>query len=82
MTPQEIKYAGNNVVITGIISKNSKAHLYVIPYVGKCGIVVGDAKNNMLLVKFLTIKRSKLICHFRAIPAGCVNLFSSLKFAE
>lgn len=40
-------------------------HFYVKKYISKQGVVIGEAKNGMLQIKFKT--------HTRNIPAGCVS---------
>lgn len=72
MTPQEIKWKDKIVVVTGIKSNNGVLHRYVARYIGQCGIVKRQAKNGMLLVYFKNSKNAK----HRAIPAGCLTLYS------
>lgn len=71
MTPQEIQYQGKRVYVTGIVSKSGNIHTYVKRYVARSGLVIGQSKNGMLLIKF-TNKRYQT--HTRCIPAGCVTL--------
>lgn len=71
MTYQEAIWKGKYVWITGILSKSGRIHRAYRKYVGKGGMVVGEAKNGMLLVQF-----SK---HTRAIPAGCVTEYGTVK---
>ncbi len=72
MTPQEIKWKDKIVIATGIKSNNEVLHRYVARYIGQCGIVEREAKNGMLLVYFKHSRKAK----HRAIPAGCLTLFS------
>jgi hypothetical protein len=71
MTYQEVLWAGKKVWVVGILSKSGKLHRVYRKYVGKQGVVLKEAKNNMLLVKFENKFR---ITHTRAIPAGCLSL--------
>lgn len=74
MTYQEVLWQGKYVWITGVKSKSGRLHRYVAKYVGRGGAVVGEAKNGMLLVQFKS--------HTRAIPAGCVCLYTDAKWAK
>lgn len=74
MTPQEIKFEGKFVWVTGILSKSGKMHRFVKDYIGRGGMVLGEAKNGMMLVQF---KRK----HVRAIPAGCLTLYHAAQNA-
>lgn len=71
MTYQEVLYQGKYVWVTGILSKSGKMHYALRKYVGKGGMVIQEAKNNMLLVQFGK--------HTRSIPAGCVALYGTVK---
>lgn len=73
MTYQEAIWQNKYVWVSGILSKSGKLHYSYRKYVGKGGMVVGEAKNGMLLVRF-----SK---HTRAIPAGCLSLYETVKRA-
>lgn len=64
MTKQEAQWKDKYVWVVSLMSKNGKMHRYVRQYVGRGGLVVGEAKNGMLLVQFKN--------HTRAVPAGCV----------
>lgn len=46
------------------MSKSGKIHLYVKKYIDRFGLVKGEAKNGMLLIRFKE--------HTRSIPVGCV----------
>ena len=74
MTYQEVLWQGKLVWVTGIVSRSGKCHRYVRKFVGRGGVVKGEAKNGMLLIEFGRNKR-------RAIPAGCVTLYSEVKWA-
>ena len=69
MTYQETLWQGRYVWVVSLMSRSGKMHLYVRKYVGRVGMVKGEAKNGMLLIQF---KNSHGISHTRAIPAGCV----------
>lgn len=66
MTHQEVLYLGKTVLVYSLKSKSQKMHFYVKKYIGKQGVVIGEAKNGMLQIKFKT--------HTRNIPAGCVEI--------
>lgn len=66
MTYQETLYKGKMVLVYSLKSKSGKFHFYIKKYIGKHGIVVKEAKNGMLQVKFKT--------HVRNIPAGCLYI--------
>ena len=72
MTYQETMWKDKIVLVTGLRSKNGKLHRYVANFVGLCGLVTKEAKNSMLLVYFKNSKKAK----HRAIPAGCLTLYS------
>lgn len=74
MTHQEVLWQGKLVWVTGLMSKSGKLHRYVRKYVGLGGIVLGEAKNGMLLVRFNR--------HTRAIPAGCLTRYKDSKWAK
>lgn len=79
MTYQEVLWQGKYVWVTGIVSKSGKCHRYVRKFVGRGGMVLGEAKNGMLLIQFgKDRQRDKR----RAIPAGCVTLYSEAKWAD
>ena len=69
MTYQEALWQGKYVWIVSLMSKSGKMHRYVRKYVGRGGLVLGEAKNGMLLIQF---KNHHGIAHTRCIPAGCV----------
>ena len=75
MTYQEVLWQGKLVWVTGIVSKSGKCHRYVRKFVGRGGVVKGESKNGMLLVEFGPRK-------VRAIPAGCVTLYSEAKWVK
>lgn len=64
MTYQETIWKNKYVWVVSLMSKSGKMHRYVKKYIGRGGFVLGESKNNMLLIRFKT--------HTRAIPAGCV----------
>lgn len=64
MTYQEALWKGRYVWVVSLMSRSGRMHRYVRKYVGRGGLVKGDAKNGMLLIQFKN--------HARAIPAGCV----------
>ena len=75
MTYQEVLWQGKLVWVTGIVSRSGKCHRYVRKFVGRGGMVIGEAKNGMLLIQFGKGRR-------RAIPAGCVTLYTEANWAE
>lgn len=70
MTYQEALWKGKYVWVVSILSKSGKMHYTYRKYIGKGGFVLGEAKNNMLLVKFKN--------HTRAIPAGCLAEYGTV----
>ncbi len=70
MTYQEVLWAGKIVWVVSLLSKSGKIHRYLRKYVGKHGIVRGEAKNGTLLIEF-SDRRT------RAVPAGCVADFET-----
>lgn len=64
MTYQEVLWKDKYVWVVSLMSRSGKMHRYVRKYVGRGGQVIGESKNNMLLIQFKN--------HTRAIPAGCV----------
>lgn len=82
MTYQETIWKDHIVMVTGIISRSGKYHRYVRSLVGRGGQVVGEAKNNMLLIEFSGRNKKRGRFKFRrAVPAGCVTLYTELKHA-
>lgn len=82
MTYQETIWAGKIVVVTGIISRSGKCHRNIIPMVGRSGQVIGEAKNNMLLIEFtMRNKEHHRIFQQLSVPAGCVTAYTELKKA-
>lgn len=75
MTYQEVLWQGRFVLVTGIMSKSGKCHNFVRKYVGRGGMVKGEAKNGMLLIKFKHGQE-------RAIPAGCVTPYAFVSYAK
>lgn len=75
MTYQEVLWQGKLVWVTGIVSKSGRCHRYVRKFVGRGGIVKREAKNGMLLVQFKTGQK-------RAIPAGCLTLYTETEWAK
>lgn len=73
MTYQEAIWKGKYVWVTGILSKSGKLHRTYRKYVGRGGMVLGESKNNMLLVQFKN--------HTRAIPAGCLSEYGTVHSA-
>ncbi len=71
MTYQEALWKDKYVCVVSLMSKSGKMHRYVRRYVGRGGKVMGEAKNNMLLIQFRN--------HTRAIPAGCVVDYNTAK---
>ena len=71
---QEVQWRGKYVWVTGIKSKRGKMHRNVREFVGRGGVVVRESKNGMLLVQF---KKQA-----RAIPAGCLTLYTEVKTAN
>ncbi len=71
MTYQEALWKNKYVWVVGLMSRSGKMHRYVRKYVGRGGFVLGEAKNNMLLIQFKN--------HTRAIPAGCVVEYDTPK---
>ena len=64
MTNQEVLWKGKTVWVVGILSRSGRLHYGLRKYVGRAGLVLGESKNNQLLIQFGN--------HTRAIPAGCV----------
>ena len=56
-------------MVVSMMSKSGKVHTYVKRFVGHQGIVLGEAKNGMLLIRFAV---SNVLREHVAIPAGCV----------
>lgn len=73
MTYQEVLWKGKLVLVTGILSKSGRLHYAYRKYVGRGGLVLGEAKNGMLLIQFGN--------HTRAIPAGCVAKYGTVRRA-
>lgn len=73
MTYQEVLYKGKLVWVVGILSKSGKMHYDLRKYVGRGGKVLGESKNNQLLVRFKN--------HTRCIPAGCIAIYGDVKRA-
>lgn len=74
MTYQEVLWQGKLVWVTGIVSRSGKCHRYVRKFVGRGGVVKREAKNGMLLIDFGRNRE-------RAIPAGCVTLYTEANWA-
>lgn len=72
MTYQEVLWKGKHVWVVGILSKSGKVHRYLRKYVGRSGFVLGESKNNMLLVQF---GRHQTRC----IPAGCLAVYGEIR---
>lgn len=68
MTYQECIWKDKSVLVVSLLSKSRKVHMYVRKFVGKTGVVVGESKNGMLLIRFKGNHKTR----YRAIPAGCV----------
>jgi len=71
MTYQEALWKNKRVWVVSIMSKSGRMHRYVRKYIGRSGMVLGEAKNNMLLIQFRN--------HTRCIPAGCVVDYNTTK---
>ena len=83
MTYQETIWKDKIVMVTSIISSSGKMHRYLCKYVGRSGFVIGEAKNNMLLIEFAGRNRARQrIFEHRSIPAGCVTLYTEIKRAK
>ena len=74
MTYQEVLWKNKYVWVTGILSKSGRIHMPLRNYVGRGGMVIGESKNGQLLVRFYD--------HTRAIPAGCVREYGTVKVAR
>lgn len=70
MTNQEVLWKGKTVWVVGILSRSGRLHYSLRKYVGRGGLVVGESKNNQLLIQFGN--------HTRAIPAGCVAEYGTV----
>lgn len=82
MTYQETIWSGKIVVVTSIISRSGKCHRNIIPMVGRSGQVIGEAKNNMLLIEFPGRNKAHgRIFHRMSVPSGCVTSYTELKKA-
>lgn len=82
MTNQECNWKWHEVIVTGCISKSGKYHHYVRNLAGRRGTVLGESKNNMLLVQFKRMRNGVYHGQFtRAIPAGCLTRVDQLKTA-
>lgn len=57
--------------VTGILSKNRRVHMSLRKYVGRGGFVIGESKCGKLIIMFSD--------HSRAIPAGCVTEYGTVK---
>lgn len=79
MTYQECLWQGKTVLVVSIMSKSGKVHIYVKRFVGRQGIVLGEAKNGMLLIRF---QMSKYFRKTISIPAGCVIECTEVQFAQ
>ena len=78
-TYQECIWQDKPVLVVSMISKSGKVHAYVKRFVGRRGLVLREAKNGMLLIRFQMSK------HFRktiSIPAGCVIEWTEVPFAQ
>ena len=73
MTYLEVLYKGKMVWVTGILSKSGRLHYSLRKYVGRGGVVLGESKNNQLLVQFKN--------HTRSIPPGCAALYGTVSRA-
>jgi hypothetical protein len=76
MTYQEILWQNKLVWVVSLLSRSGKIHRYLKPYIGRGGLVVGEAKNGMLLIEFGLKKE------LRAIPAGCVIKYVDVSAAR
>lgn len=76
-TYQECLYQDKAVYVTGMVSRSGKVHRYVRKFVGRTAWVIREAKNGMLLLEF----KKGYGREWRAIPAGCVELVTEVKYA-
>lgn len=74
MTYQEVIWKDKIVWVVSMLSKNNRIHRYLRKYVGEGGVVLGEAKNGMLLVEF-----GGTVRHARCIPSSCVVEYSKAK---
>jgi len=82
MTYQETIWKNQIVIVSGIISRSGKMHRDLRKFVGRNGVVIGEAKNNMLLIEFSTRNKDRERIRFlRSIPAGCVTPYVDIKRA-
>jgi hypothetical protein len=72
MTHQEALWQGKLVWVTGILSKSGRLHHSLTPYVGQAGRVMGESKNNQLLINFGDRR-------LRCVPAGCVADYTTIE---
>ena len=72
---------GDFVIVHSIMAKSMILHLYLMPYVGHAGFVMGRAKNGMLLVRFRKKKnkRRENYNQYRSIPHSCVQKLENVK---
>ena len=78
-TYQECIWQDKTVLVVSMMSKSGKVHAYVKRFVGRRGLVLGEAKNGMLLIRFQMTKRFKKAI---AIPAGCLIEWTEVQFAQ
>ena len=78
MTYLECIWKDKIVIVTGILSNRGIIHPYVRRYVGRSGTVIGESKNNQLLIKFQINGRLST----RSIPPGCVSQLDQVRFSR
>lgn len=78
MTYLECIWQDKPVFVYSLLSKSSKIHAHVKQWIGKSGVVLGESKNNQLLVQFtVSIYHRRTV----AIPPGCLMLLDDVDFA-
>lgn len=75
MTYLECLWEGKSVLVVSILSKNGRIHTRIKPWIGRSGMVIGESKNNQLLVRFRLGKKTVHV----SIPPGCVIALDSIK---
>ncbi len=78
MTYLECIWKDKIVIVTGILSNRGIIHPYVRQFVGRSGVVVGESKNNQLLIRFEIRGRIR----YRSIPPGCVSQLDQVRFSR
>ena len=75
MTYQEGIWKGKIVWVVSMMTKNGRIHRYLREYVDCGGVVLGEAKNGMLLIEFDRCWYR----HLRCIPSSCVVEYTKAK---